>query len=141
MYSDLMTAPMRQELTRLGIVETRTPAEVDSALQQPGTTLVVVNSVCGCAGGIARPGVAAALQHSPRPDRAITVFAGGDLAATDRARAHFAPYPPSSPAIGLMRDGKLVFLLERRNIEGRSAAHIAADLTAAFDQFCAAAVR
>jgi putative YphP/YqiW family bacilliredoxin len=136
MYPEYMIASMREELTRAGVEEARTPTAVDAAVTAPGTTLVVVNSVCGCAAGKARPGVIQALQHSRRPDRAITVFAGADLDATDRARAHFSPYPPSSPSVGLMRDGKLVFILERRTIEGQSAPQIAQALTQAFDQFC-----
>lgn len=138
-YPEFMIAPMREELTRLGIEETRTPEQVRAALARPGTLLVVVNSVCGCAAGKARPGVAAALSHEPRPDHAITVFAGADMEATDEARRHFAPYPPSSPQIALFKDGKLVFMLERRQIEGRMAPAIAQDLVAAFQAHCAQA--
>src|SRR5690606_6732724 len=116
--------------------ESRQPADVDTAVTTPGTVMVVVNSVCGCAAGKARPGIALALQHARRPDLVTTVFAGADLEATDRARAYFAPYPPSSPSIELLRDGKLVFMMERRDIEGRDAASIAAALTTAFDQYC-----
>jgi putative YphP/YqiW family bacilliredoxin len=136
MYPEFMIAPMREELTRAGVEEARTPAAVDAAVASPGTTLVVVNSVCGCAAGKARPGVIQALRHGQRPDRAITVFAGADMEATDRARGYLAPYPPSSPSVGLLRDGKLVFMLERRMIEGQSAPEIAHALTQAFDQFC-----
>lgn len=127
---------MRAELTRLGVRELRTPEQVDEAVRTPGTVMIVVNSVCGCAAGKARPGIALALQHARRPDLAATVFAGADIEATERARAYFAPYPPSSPSIGLMRDGKLVFMMERRDIENRDAAAIAARLTAAFDEHC-----
>jgi putative YphP/YqiW family bacilliredoxin len=136
-YPEPFIAPMRAELTRLGVKELRTPEQVDEAVQSTGTVMIVVNSVCGCAAGKARPGIAMALQHTRRPDLAATVFAGGDVDATDRAREYFAPYPPSSPAIGLMRDGKLLFMLERRDIENRDAASIAARLTAAFDEHCA----
>jgi len=128
---------MRAELTRLGVTELRTPEQVDDAVQSTGTVMIVVNSVCGCAAGKARPGIALALQHSRKPDLAATVFAGGDVEATDRARQYFAPYPASSPSIGLLRDGKLLFMLERRDIENRDAASIAARLTAAFDEHCA----
>lgn len=127
---------MRAELTRLGMQELRTPEQVDQAVRSKGTVMIVVNSVCGCAAGKARPGIALALQHAKRPDLAATVFAGADVEATDRARAYFAPYPPSSPSVGLLQDGKLVFMLQRRDIENRDAASIAATLTAAFDQYC-----
>lgn len=137
MYPEFMIAPMREELTRVGVEQTRTPAEVDEALAQPGTTLVVVNSVCGCAAGKARPGVSMALQHGRRPDRAISVFAGADLEATERARGYFTGFGPSSPSVGLLKNGQLVFMLERREIEGRTAPEIAQALTAAFDQHCA----
>jgi putative YphP/YqiW family bacilliredoxin len=135
-YPEPFIAPMRAELTRLGIKELRTPGEVDEAVQASGTVMIVVNSVCGCAAGKARPGIALALQHARRPDLAATVFAGGDVEATERARQYFAPYPPSSPSVGLLRDGKLVFMMERRDIENRDAAAIAAKLTEAFDQHC-----
>ena len=137
-YPELLIAPMRAELTSLGARELRTPAEVDQAVTAPGLTMIVVNSVCGCAAGKARPGVAMALQHERRPDLVATVFAGADIDATDRARSYFAPYPPSSPSIGLLRDGTLVFMLQRKDIENRDARAIAERLTAAFDQFCAA---
>jgi putative YphP/YqiW family bacilliredoxin len=136
-YSEIMIKPMRQELTRLGFTETRTPEQVDEAIKAPGTVLVVVNSVCGCAAGKARPGVALALRHPVLPDRLATVFAGADIEATSRAREHFAPYPPSSPSMALLRDGQLVFMLERSRIEGRTAEEIAGELTAAFDAHCA----
>jgi putative YphP/YqiW family bacilliredoxin len=135
-----MVAPMRQELTRLGVKEMRTAAEVDATLKDSkGTTLVVVNSVCGCAARNARPAVAAAIKHSAKPDSLTTVFAGQDTEATQRARSYFTGYPPSSPQIGLLKDGKLVYLLERHQIEGRSAGEIANDLTRAFDKYCAPA--
>ena len=136
-YPEPFIAPMRAELTRLGVTELRTPEQVDDVVQSTGTVMIVVNSVCGCAAGKARPGIALALQHARKPDLAATVFAGGDVEATDRARQYFAPYPPSSPSIGLLRDGKLLFMLERRDIENRDAASIAARLTAAFDEHCA----
>jgi putative YphP/YqiW family bacilliredoxin len=135
-YPEPFIAPMRAELTRLGIKELRTPDDVDDAVRAKGTVMIVVNSVCGCAAGKARPGIALALQHAKRPDLAATVFAGGDVEATDRAREYFAPYAPSSPSIGLLQDGQLVFMMERRDIENRDAAAIAARLTAAFDEHC-----
>jgi len=128
---------MRQELTRLGIAELRTPQAVDSVLREPrGTTLVVVNSVCGCAARNARPAVAVALHHSVKPDRLTTVFAGQDAEATHQARTYFTGYPPSSPQIALLKDGRLVFMLERYQIEGRTAEEIAGDLVNAFDRYC-----
>lgn len=140
MYDERMLAPMRQELTRLGVEELRTPEQVDAALADAkGTTLVVVNSVCGCAARNARPAVARALQHATRPDHLTTVFAGQDIEATQRARGYFTGYRPSSPSIALVKDGKLVYMLERQQIEGRSAEDIAVDLTRAFDAHCAAA--
>ena len=135
-YPEPFIAPMRAELTRLGVRELRTPEQVDEAVRSTGIVMIVVNSVCGCAAGKARPGIALALQHTRRPELAATVFAGGDVEATDRARQYFAPYPPSSPSIGLLQDGKLVFMMERRDIENRDAASIAARLTAAFDEHC-----
>ena len=136
-YSELLIKPMREDLVRAGVEETRTPAEVEDAIKNTkGTLLVVVNSVCGCAAGKARPGVARALQSDPRPDRAVTVFAGADIEATAAARAHFAPYPPSSPQVALFKDGQLVFMLERHQIENRFAEQIAEELTQAFDRFC-----
>jgi putative YphP/YqiW family bacilliredoxin len=137
MYPEEMIRPMRQELTNIGFREMRTPEEVDSALkQEKGTVLVVVNSICGCAAGRARPAVAKALTHKARPETLTTVFAGQDREATDRARGYFTGYAPSSPSIALMRDGKIVFMLERRQIEGRDPYSIAQDLTSAFDRFC-----
>mgnify|MGYP000149054385 FL=1 len=136
-YSELLIKPMREDLTRLGVEETRTADAVDAAVQQtPGTLMVVVNSVCGCAAGKARPGIGLALQHDTRPNRAITVFAGADIEATERARSYFKGYPPSSPSIALLQNGKLVYLMERYQIEGRNAQEIAAELAQAFDRFC-----
>ena len=137
-YPEPLIAPMRAELTRLGVEELRTAADVDAAVRGTrGTLLLVVNSICGCAAGKARPGLALALRHLVRPDRIGTVFAGADLEATDRARSYFTGYPPSSPSIGLLRDGRLVWMLERRQIENRGAEEIAGLLTAAFDTYCA----
>lgn len=128
---------MRQELTRLGIDELRTPEAVDAAVQTtPGVLMVIVNSVCGCAAGKARPGIAMALQHPVRPHRIATVFAGADVEATDRARGYFTGYRPSSPSLALLRDGKVEFMMERADIENRSAEQIAQVLTAAFDTVC-----
>ena len=135
-YPEQFIAPMRDELARLGMRELRTVADVDAAAAQTGTVMIVVNSVCGCAAGKARPGIAIALQHAKTPDVMGTVFAGADIDATNRAREYFAPYPASSPAVGLMKDGKLVFMLERRDIETRDTASIAATLKAAFDTHC-----
>ena len=138
MYDERFVTPMRQELTQLGIDELRTAADVDARLKDAkGTTLVVVNSVCGCAARNARPAVASALQHAVKPDHLTTVFAGQDTEAAARARSYFTGYAPSSPQIGLLKDGKLVFMLERYQIEGRSAAQIAQDLVGAFDKHCA----
>ncbi|MBD2867918.1 BrxA/BrxB family bacilliredoxin [Paenibacillus arenilitoris] len=132
-----MVQPMRDDLTRIGIQELRTAEEVEARLPNAsGTALVVVNSVCGCAAGQCRPGVAQALKHDSVPDHLYTVFAGQDKEATAKAREYFAPYPPSSPSIALMKDGELVHFIERHQIENRSAAEIAADLTDAFDRFC-----
>ncbi len=132
-YPEPFIAPMRAELTDLGVRELRTPVDVDQAVGTAGTVMIVVNSVCGCAAGRARPGVALALRHPRRPDLVATVFAGADVEATERARQHCAPYPPSSPSVALFKDGRLVFMLERRDIENRDATAIAARLTAAFD--------
>jgi putative YphP/YqiW family bacilliredoxin len=137
MYPELMIVPMREELTRLGIKEARTASEVDQAVAAPGSTMVVVNSVCGCAAGRMRPAVRMALQHSARPDHMITVFAGQDQEATQKARSYFQGYPPSSPSIGLLRDGQLVYLMQRSDIEHREAVDIAGELKGAFDRFCA----
>ena len=139
-YPEIMIRPMREELTRLGVEEMRTPEEVDATLANAkGTVMVVVNSICGCAAGRARPGIARALQHDVRPDKVATVFAGADIEATEKARSYFTGYRPSSPSIGLLKDGKLVFMLERYQIEGRDAEQIASELTRAFDTFCPAA--
>lgn len=138
MYPEEFVQPMREELTAIGFREMRTPEEVDAALgQNKGTALVVVNSICGCAAGRARPAVALALQHLVKPELLATVFAGQDKEATAQARSYFAEYEPSSPSIALLRDGKTVFMLERSQIEGRMAEEIAEDLTQAFDRFCA----
>ena len=138
MYDERFVTPMRQELTRLGVEELRTPDEVDASLKgTPGTTLVVVNSVCGCAARNARPAVATALRHAVKPDHLTTVFAGQDVEATAKARAYFTGYPPSSPSIGLLKDGEIVFMLERWQIEGRPADEIAHDLVNAFNRYCA----
>jgi putative YphP/YqiW family bacilliredoxin len=136
-YSELLIKPMREDLTGLGIEETRSPEQVDAAINETkGTLMVVVNSVCGCAAGKARPGVALALRHSVHPDRSITVFAGADIAATERARSYFKGYPPSSPCIALLRDGRIVYMMERYQIEGRNAQEISHELTSAFDKYC-----
>ena len=137
MYPNLMVLPMREELTRVGFREMRTPQEVDAVLgDAKGTVLVMVNSICGCAAGKARPGVIKAIQHAARPDVLATVFAGQDMEATERARGYFPEYPPSSPSVALLREGKTVFMLERYQIEGRGPDEIAAELTQAFDRFC-----
>lgn len=135
-YPEQFIAPMRTELTSVGVRELRTVADVEDALKTQGTVMVVVNSVCGCAAGKARPGIVMALQHQRRPDLVATVFAGADVDATARARQAFLPYPPSSPSVALLRDGKLVYMLERRQIESRDAESIADMLTQAFDQYC-----
>jgi putative YphP/YqiW family bacilliredoxin len=140
MYPEIMVVPMREELTRLGIEELRTAAQVDQTLPGAGTTMVVVNSICGCAAGRMRPAVRMALQNATRPAKVVSVFAGQDLEATERARSYFTGYPPSSPSIGILQDGKLVYMMERRQIESRDANAIAADLKAAFDQHCASSV-
>ena len=137
MYDERFVTPMRQELTRLGVEELRSPDEVDAQLKDAkGTTLVVVNSICGCAARMARPAVAMALQHPAKPEHLTTVFAGQDADATERARSYFTGYAPSSPQIALLKDGKVVFMLERWQIEGRSANLIAEDLVEAFDEHC-----
>ena len=139
-YLEEFVHPMREELTRIGFRELRTPGDVDAVLgNSKGTVLVVVNSVCGCAAGRARPAVAYALSHAAQPDVLATVFAGQDQEATARARSYFTDYPPSSPSLALLRDGKLLYMLERHDIEGRMPEEIAEDLTRAFDQFCAPA--
>lgn len=140
MYPELMVIPMREELTRLGIQELRTAEEVDQAVKQPGSALVVVNSICGCAAGRMRPAVRMALGNAARPDHAFSVFAGQDKEATERARSYFTGQPPSSPSIAILRDGELVFMMPRRDIESREAPAIAADLKAALDKHCGNAV-
>jgi putative YphP/YqiW family bacilliredoxin len=137
MYPEEFVVPMREELTRIGFQQLRSPEEVDATLKnEKRTTLVVVNSICGCAAGKARPAIARALSNSARPEVLLTVFAGQDAAATERARSYFTGYAPSSPSIALFRDGKLAFMLERRDIESRDALAIATDLTSAFERFC-----
>ena len=136
-YSELMIRPMREELTRIGVEEMRTPEDVDRTLAEKGTVMVVVNSICGCAAGKARPGIARALEHSVRPDKVATVFAGADIEATEKARSYFTGYEPSSPSIALLKDGQLVYMMERRQIEGKDAWQVANELTQAFDQHCA----
>ena len=139
MYDEALVKPMREELTSLGVKELRTADEVDVALgPKSGTALVVVNSVCGCAAGNARPAVAMAVKHPVLPQQMTTVFAGQDRDAAARARSYFSQYQPSSPAIALLRDGEPVFMLQRHQIEGREAKAIADDLTGAFDKYCAA---
>lgn len=135
-YPEPFIAPMRAELARLGFEDMKTPDAVDEAVKQSGTTMIVVNSVCGCAAGKARPGIALALTKGKRPDHLKTVFAGADVEATEQARGYFAPYPPSSPAIALLKDGKLVYMMERRQIESTPADAIAAELRKAFEQHC-----
>jgi len=136
MYPEMMVAPMRQELTSAGIEEARTAADVEEAVAHKGTLMVVVNSICGCAAGRMRPAVRAVVQNSVRPERMITVFAGQDREATDAARRHFKGYPPSSPSIGILRDGELVYMMERSDIESSGPAEIAANLKSAFEKYC-----
>jgi putative YphP/YqiW family bacilliredoxin len=140
MYPELMIIPMREELTKAGVLEARSAADVDSALAQPGTTMVVVNSICGCAAGKMRPGVRLALQHGVKPDRTVTVFAGQDREATDRARSNFQGHPPTSPSIAIFRDGQLTYLMQRSAIESSTAPAIAQELTRAFDTYCVPSV-
>src|ERR1041384_2018077 len=138
-YPEIMIRPMREDLTRLGVEELRTREAVDETVKNSkGTLMVVVNSICGCAAGKARPGVALALQHEKKPDQVATVFAGADVAAPARARSYFTGYGPSSPSIALLKDGELVYMLERWQIEGRDANQIATELTKAFDEHCVA---
>ena len=137
-YPEIMIRPMREDLTRLGVQELKTAEEVDNAVKNSkGTLMVVVNSICGCAAGKARPGVALALQNEVKPDRVATVFAGADIEATERARSYFTGYRPSSPSIAILKDGELVYMLERFQIEGRDATQIAGELTQAFEKHCA----
>jgi putative YphP/YqiW family bacilliredoxin len=142
MYPELMTVPMREELTRVGVSELKTADDVDRAMRgQQGTILVIVNSICGCAAGRMRPAVRSALQHPSKPDRIFSVFAGQDLEATERARSYFTGYPPSSPSLALFREGKLVHMMQRSDIEHRDAADLAAELKRVFDENCALATR
>jgi putative YphP/YqiW family bacilliredoxin len=138
-YPESFIGPMRQELTRLGVRELRTAADVDALLAEKSKTImIVVNSMCGCAAGRARPGIALALQHPVKPDVVATVFAGGDIEATERARQFFAPNPPSSPSVAILRDGQLLYMMHRYQIENQSAESIARELTGAFERLCAA---
>ncbi len=139
MYDERLVAPMREDLTRIGFTELRTAAEVDAAVREtPGTTLVFVNSVCGCSARMARPALRLALaRNGSRPDHLTTGFAGQDADATARARSYFIGYPPSSPSISILKDGELVYMMERWQIEGRAADAIATDLVSAFEQYCA----
>jgi putative YphP/YqiW family bacilliredoxin len=137
MYPELMVVPMREELTRLGIQELRTPEEVDQFVRREGTAMIVVNSVCGCAAGRMRPAVRMAMEHAARPEHVATVFAGQDRDATERARSYFEGYPPSSPAIALLQDGKLQYMIQRSDIEHREPEDIASELITAFGRFCA----
>jgi putative YphP/YqiW family bacilliredoxin len=136
-YPEVLIKPMRDDLTRFGVEETRTPEELDDVIRNTsGTVMVVVNSVCGCAAGLARPAIGMALKHSPKPDKVVTVFAGADIAATERARGYFKGFFPSSPSVGILQNGKIVYMLERHQIEGRDPVAIAQDLTDAFDRVC-----
>lgn len=138
MYPEEMVQPMREEVTRLGVKETRTPKDVDAALSEKGTALVFINSVCGCAAGNARPGLSVAVKHATLPQRMITIFAGNDGEAAAKARSYFKDFPPSSPSFCLLKDGKPVYFVPRHEIEGRSPQDVAKNLTAAFDRFCGA---
>ena len=141
MYPEFFVAPMRDELTRLGVVEWRKADEVERGVTRTeGTVMVVVNSVCGCAAGKARPGVALAMEHPVTPDLVATVFAGADVEATEKARSYFTGYPPSSPAVALLQDGKLVYMMERHQIENQEADSIARELRVAFDKHCTKAL-
>ena len=141
-YPEMLIKAMREDLTRFGVEETRTPEELDKVIRETkGTVMVVVNSVCGCAAGLARPAIGMALKHANRPDKVVTVFAGADIAATERARSYFKGYFPSSPSAGILQDGKVVYMLERHQVEGRDATAIAKDLTDAFDRICVPAVK
>lgn len=135
-YSELMVAPMRQDLVRIGFKEMRTPEDVEGLLESSGTVLVAVNSVCGCSAGAMRPGVALALDHDKKPDLLVTVFAGQELDATEKAREYFVGYPPSSPSVALMKDGDLVYMMERNQIEGHTPHEIAEELKEVFDRHC-----
>src|SRR2546428_7782538 len=136
-YPENLIRPMREDLTRFGVEETRTPEELDEVIRNTkGTVMIVVNSVCGCAAGLARPAIGMALNHPNKPDKVVTVFAGADIAATDRARSYFKGYFPSSPSAGILQNGQIVYMLERHQVEGRDAVSIARDLTNAFDRVC-----
>jgi len=138
----MLIKAMREDLTRYGVEETRTPEELDNVIRNTkGTVMVVVNSVCGCAAGLARPGIGLALKHANLPDKVVTVFAGADIAATERARSYFKGYFPSSPAVGILQNGEIKYMLERHQIEGRDAAAIAGDLIGAFDRLCVPALK
>ncbi|MEO0895375.1 MAG: BrxA/BrxB family bacilliredoxin [Bacteroidota bacterium] len=136
-YPQELTAPMAAELENAGFTSLKSVEEVDKAMTGSGTTLVVINSVCGCAAGAARPGILDSLNHSVKPDHLVTAFAGVDMEATKKAREYFLPYPPSSPSIALFKDGQLVHMIERHHIEGRPAMLISANLKGAYDEFCA----
>lgn len=136
MYDPTLVQPMRDEVTALGVTELRTPDEVEETVKQPGTTLVFINSVCGCAAAGARPGLRLSLMHGKKPDRLVTVFAGMEADAVQKAREYFKPYRPSSPQIALLKDGELVHMVQRQDIEGRDPATVAKNLTDAFDQHC-----
>jgi putative YphP/YqiW family bacilliredoxin len=135
-YSPLLIRPFREELTQAGVQELQTPEQVDDMMKQTGVTMIVVNSVCGCAAGSARPGIRQALEHSKKPDRIASVFAGQDLEATARFRSHIADIPPSSPSIALFKDQELVYFIPKHRIEGRDADSLANDLKAIFDEYC-----
>jgi putative YphP/YqiW family bacilliredoxin len=136
MYDPEMVQPMRDEVTKLGLKELKTPADVESAMKQPGTTLVFVNSVCGCAAGGARPGLRLALMNAKKPANMVTVFAGMETQAVEKAREYFKPYRPSSPQIAVLKDGKLVKMIQRQDIEGRQPADVAKSLVEAFNEHC-----
>jgi putative YphP/YqiW family bacilliredoxin len=139
MYPEIMLVPMREELTNVGVQELKTAEDVDRVLTtEAGTAMVIVNSICGCAAGRMRPAIRAALQNGPRPEKMYSVFAGQDTEATARARSYFTGYPPSSPSIAILRDGKLIYMMQRGDIERREAPEIAADLKTAFEKFCGA---
>ena len=141
-YPEILIKPMREDLTRFGVEETRTPDELDDVIRNTkGTVMVVVNSVCGCAAGLARPAIGMALKHAAKPDKVVTVFAGADVAATERARSYFKGYFPSSPSVGILQNGRIVYMLERHQIEGRAPEAIAKDLTEAFDRLCVPSVK
>src|SRR5262249_12517726 len=141
-YPEMLIKPMREDLTRFGVEETRTPEEVNNVIRNTkGTVMVVVNSICGCAAGLARPAVGMAMKHTVVPDKVVTVFAGADIEATAQARSYFKGYFPSSPSVGILQNGQIVFMLERHQIEGRDPVAIAKDLTSAFDRFCVPAVK